>query len=127
MSTIINKGGVLHVLFEDGTCKAIGQQTNLYAVNTNRFYFIGEGWTDCYVELTDAQISMFVACIGGQHKTKKIIRNYLSNPYRIPRYSYLFERLLIEPIGDDQVRCSYCAGQDYVAETQTIRKAILNR
>lgn len=69
----------------------------------------------------DAFILSIITLLGGWERTKFDIANTLR--YSKPQHWGL-GRIFLEQYGESPARWNYCAGQDYPAELQTIRKAL---
>lgn len=81
----------------------------------------GEGWANIELttELKDYICNQIAETLGGRQATKQNVKNTLL--YSTPQHWGL-NRIFINKYGDDFIKISYCAGQDYTAETNTIRK-----
>jgi hypothetical protein len=100
-----------------------GQQVTAQQLINRRIYINGCGWSD--IELTNElneQIAEQIAeSLGGRSATKQSIKNVLR--YSKPQHWGL-NRMLLNKYGNNNAYFSYCAGQDYSAETNAIRKAL---
>ena len=91
----------------------------------NRRANINGEWQDFEVseELSEEINNKIVEVLGGQQRTKRTIKNVLN--YSKPQHWGL-NRIHIEKYGNSPIKFSYCAGQDYPGELQTIRKYLIN-
>jgi hypothetical protein len=87
----------------------------------NRRAFINGEWSDFEVsdELSDEITEKILEVLGGQSRTRINMRYTLR---RATPQHWGLARIFIEKYGDSSIRFSYCAGQDYPAELQQIRK-----
>jgi glutathionyl-hydroquinone reductase len=95
-------------------------QTSIYNVLNNRAYVKGIGHTTVMFskEIKDILLKLTVEVIGGNKSTS--VRRFLANgQYR----HYTLERMFIECY-DNIISVNYCAGQDYRAEMQDLRRFI---
>jgi len=97
-----------------------GQHSAQELIN-ERVYLINEGWSSIAYssELKEEIINLIVETLGGRNSTKSAIRNVLR--YSKPQHWGL-SRILLVQYENSPPRLSYCAGQDYVSETNTIRR-----
>jgi len=94
---------------------------NLYNLISKRVYLKTDGWVTTNNILTDELIDKVCDLLGGQHKTRErisiVLKNQTFSKWYLERIMYNFKR-----------KCfTYCAGQDYPAELQEIRKDLVNR
>jgi len=97
------------------------RKLNLYNLINQTIYINGIGWIKTNDLLTDDLIDQVCELLGGHSKTKEKIFNVLRrqkfNKWYLERINYNFKR-----------KCfTYCAGQDYPAELQEIRKDLVNK
>lgn len=83
--------------------------------------YTSEGWTNFDLEDKTELFSLISDALGGHQKTKDSIK---WNLYKNPQHWGL-SRIFLS-LRDNKIYCSYCAGQDYQAETQLIRNYIKN-
>lgn len=94
---------------------------SLYNLMNKTIYINGVGFIKTNNLLTDELIDQVCELLGGRYKTRERIATVLSNQtfskWYLERIMYDFKR-----------KCfTYCAGQDYPAELQEIRKDLVNR
>lgn len=83
--------------------------------------YTSEGWTKFELEDKTELFSLIAETLGGHKKTKDFIK---WNLYKKPQHWGL-SRIFFN-LRNDKICCTYCAGQDYQAETQLIRNYIKN-
>ena len=100
-----------------------GTQVTAQQLINRRIYINNEGWQD--IELTEEfnnhLADQIAETLGGHRATKESIK--LNLMYARPQHWGL-NRVLLVQYGESAPRFTYCAGQDYTAETNTIRKAL---
>jgi len=98
---------------------ANGHQINAQEIINRRGHINGE-WQDFTVsdELSAEINDKIVELLGGHAKTMNAIRRAL----RYYPQHWGLGRIFLESYGGENPRFRYCAGQDYPAELQTIRK-----
>lgn len=99
---------------------ANGRQINAQEILNRRANIDGE-WQDFTVsdELSAEINDKIVELLGGHGKTMNAMRRVLR--YSTPQHWGL-GRIFLESYGGENPRFRYCAGQDYPAELQQIRK-----
>ena len=93
--------------------KALDKNITFGNIMSKRFYHKDKGWTNLTIHEFD--MSGLLDVIGGTLDYRRLIMDYI----RYGRDYGIFNRLIF-----NGKKWSYCAGQDYVAEMNTIRKIL---
>jgi hypothetical protein len=98
-----------------------GQQVTAQQLINKRMYLNGIGWADIELttELKELICNQIAETLGGRNATKISVKNSLM--YGTPQHWGL-NRVLLEKYDERPAVFKYCAGQDYTAETNAIRK-----
>ena len=99
-----------------------GHQLTAQEIVNERTYLKGEGWANISLsdELRREILTLVSETLGGQHKTRQRI---FSNMYYGRPQHWGLSRVFFR-VYNGKVMCSYCAGQDYPSELNTIRAAL---
>jgi hypothetical protein len=114
METTISTQTELNELLKDN-------QINIYNVLNNRAHVKGIGHTAVKFteEIKGIIFRLAVETIGGRNPLK--VRRFLNNGRHLKHFA--LERLILTNY-DNKIGLTYCAGQDYPAELQDLRKYI---
>lgn len=93
-------------------------QITLKTVATGRAYLDGIGWTDIDTKLESDDLYSIAEALSSSRRTVTKIVDALGRLESIP-VKWYFDRIIFDP---KRNAWSYCAGQDYVSETMSIKK-----
>lgn len=103
--------------------RRVSQQATAQQLLNRRMSVKGQGWVKIALseELEELICNQVSELLGGHHKTRAAVYN---NLMRSSQQHWGLDRVLVEQYGKSKARLSYCAGQDYTSELNTIRTVL---